>query len=159
MRSLEAGRVHTAVMTHSVSDLAEAIARGENVEALDREGRTPLFYAVRDGDTAIVGELVKHGAKVNARDKNAETPLHFAARAHQPGVAELLLKNGADVHAQDVHGNSPLFVAVFNSRGRGEIIALLQLHGADKTIKNRHGVSSEELARRIANYDVKSLLK
>ena len=159
MRSLEAGRVHTAVLKQSVSELAEAIASGENVDALDREGRTPLFYAVQKGDTAIVAELVQHGAKINARDKNAETPLHFAARAHQPGVAELLLKNGADVHAQDVHGNSPLFVAVFNSRGRGEIIVLLQLHGADKTIKNKHGVSPEELARRIANYDVKSLLK
>ena len=41
-------------MRHSLSEVTQAIAQGEDVDALDREGRTSLFYAAMDGDIAIV---------------------------------------------------------------------------------------------------------
>jgi hypothetical protein len=43
---------------------------------------------------------------------------------------------------------------VFNSRGRGELIALLRQRGADASSTNKFGVSPVSLARTIANYDV-----
>ena len=73
-------------MKHSLSEVIQAIAQGEDVDALDREGRTSLFYAAMDGDIAIVAELIRHGANVNAQDKHLETPLHFAAREYRPEV-------------------------------------------------------------------------
>jgi ankyrin repeat protein len=78
MRKKDADSVHAAVMRRSLPELTRAIARGGQVDALDRAGRTPLFYAVQEGDMAIVAELVRLGANVNARDKSFETPLHFA---------------------------------------------------------------------------------
>ena len=80
MSNLDVDSVHRAVMRHSLLEVIEAIARGGHLEALDRAGRTPLFYAVKDGEVAIASELIRHGADVNARDKVLETPLHFAAR-------------------------------------------------------------------------------
>jgi ankyrin repeat protein len=53
----------------------------------------------------------------------------------------------------------PLSHAVFESRGRGEMIRLLLSFGADKALKNKHGVSPENLARTIANYDVSIFLR
>jgi ankyrin repeat protein len=150
--------VHKAVMRHSRPEVAQAIARGGDVDALDREGRTPLFYAAKDGDSAVAMELIRQGANVNAQDKGLETPLHFAARAYQPEVAELLLKNGANVDAQDIHGNTPLSRAVFDSTGRGQVIKLLLSSGANKDLKNKHGISPEDLAKSIGNYDVSKLL-
>lgn len=117
-----------------------------------------MFYAAKDGDSAIAAELIRHGANVNAQDKGLETPLHFAARAYQPEVAELLLKNGAKVDAQDVHGNTPLSRSVFDSKGRGEMIKLLLSSGANKAMKNKHSVSPEDLAKSIGNYDVSKFL-
>ena len=61
---------------------------------------------------------------------------------------------GQTVDPEDEHGNTPLCRAVFESRGRGEIIRLFRDHGADETHRNKHGVSPIELACRIANFDV-----
>ena len=70
----------------------------------------------------------------------------------------LLLANYADVDAQDKQGNIPLFRTAFESRGRGEAIRLHLAAGADRKTKNKYGVSPEELANTIANYDVKQFL-
>jgi ankyrin repeat protein len=154
MSSPDVGPVHKAVMKHSLPEVTQAIAQGRDVNAVDREGRTPLFYAAKDGDSAIAAELIRHGANINAQDKSLETPLHFAARAYRAEVAELLLKNGASVDAQDAHGNTPLARAVFDSKGRGQMIKLLLSSGANRALKNKHGVSPEDLAKSIGNYDV-----
>jgi len=145
-------------MLHSVEKLIEAIAQGADVDALDREGRTALFYAARDGDLEVAEELIRHGANVNARDKNESTPLHFAANSYRTGVADVLIKHGAKIDAQDVHGNPPLFRAVFASRGRGDMTKLLLSAGANRTLKNKSGVSPEDLANTIANYNVRQFL-
>ncbi len=146
-------------MRRSLPELTHAIAQQENVDALDREGRTPLFYAAKDGEAAIVAVLVHHGANVNAQDRNLETPLHFAARAYQPEIVECLLTSGAAVDAHDVHGNTPLSHAVFDSKGRGRVIELLVSSGANKALKNKRGVSPEDLAKSLANYDVPPFLE
>jgi ankyrin repeat protein len=122
---------------------------------IDRLGRTALHYAACDGDLAKVQALLTAGAKADLPDGNGWTPLHFAAQAHSVPISEALLAAGASVDPRDSHGNTPLSKAVFNSRGRGELIALLRRHGADPNIANAHGVSPIALARTIANYDIK----
>ena len=159
MRSPDSASIHTAVMRHSLPEVIEAISSGENVDALDREGRSPLFYAAKDGDLSIVSELIRRGARVNAQDTNLETPLHFAAREFRLNVAKQLIENGANVNAQDAHGNTALSRAVFESRGRGEMIALLLSAGADKALKNKHGVSPFDLAKSIGNYEIATFLR
>lgn len=145
-------------MRHSLTQFMQAVEQGGNVNDLDREGRTPLFYAAKDGDAAIVAELLKHGANVNLQDNGQKTALHFAANSYQRESAELLLRNGANVDAKDANGNTPLSDAVFDSRGRGEVIKALLSAGADKTVKNNHGVSPEDLAKSVGNYDVSAFL-
>lgn len=136
----------------------QAIADG-NVNVLDRAKRSPLFYIVMHGELELAAELIDQGADPNIRDVNGEAPLHFAAREFRPEEAKLLLAHGAVVDLQDGHGNTPLSRAVYDSRGRGEMIALLLEAGADKKLKNRHGVSPEELANTIANHNVSQFLR
>ncbi len=151
--------VHKSVMIGSLAQLTHAIAEGEDVDGLDREGRTPLFYAAGDGAVEIASALIQHGAACNPRDRNLETPLHFAAREFRIATATLLLQYGATVDAQDFYGNTPLSHAVFASRGRGEMIELLLSAGADRELKNTHGVSPLDLAHTIANYDVRQFFQ
>lgn len=103
--------------------------------------------------------LLREGADVNARDSKGEVALHFAAREHHPGIVRALLDAGATVDSQDNEGNTPLGNAVYESRGRGDVIQLLVARGAAKDLKNNHGVSPIELAKMIANYDVKQFLR
>lgn len=81
--------------------------------------------------------------------------MHAAVQAWSPSTCVILLNAGAPVDCQDAHGNTPLGKAVFESRGRGEIIKLLRARGVDPMLKNRHGVSPLKLARTIANFDVR----
>jgi ankyrin repeat protein len=122
---------------------------------VDRAGRTLLHYAAADGSAERVRELLAAGAAAGALDDDRWTPLHFAAQAQAADVVRLLLDAGADPDPVDVHGNTPLNVATFNSRGRGNVIALLRGAGADPFRSNAHGVSPVQLARTIANYDVR----
>ncbi|HEV2679147.1 MAG TPA: ankyrin repeat domain-containing protein [Rhodanobacter sp.] len=146
-------------MSRNLIEVTSAIKQGGEVDALDQEGRTPLFYAAQNGDNAIAVELIEHGANLNAQDKNLETPLHFAARAYQFELAELLLKKGAHVDTTDDQGNTPLSRAVYDSKGRDQVIKLLLSFGANKALSNKHGVSPETLAQTIGNYDISPFLK
>jgi len=117
-------------------------------------GRTELHYAANEGDFAKVEALIAAGGSVTLADDNGWTPLHFAAQANSLPIAKVLLAAGAPVDPQDSHGNTPLFRAVFSSRGDGDLIILLRLHGADPYRGNAHGQSPVGLARLIANHPV-----
>jgi ankyrin repeat protein len=62
--------------------------------------------------------------------------------------------SGARVDPVNRHGNTPLWDAVFNSKGRGELIELLRAAGADPRYANAAGQTPLSLARLIANYEV-----
>ena len=94
------------------------------------------------------------GEDPNAGDRSGMTPLHFAAQAGGVKSARVLLSHGAMVDAVNSHGNTALFVAVFNSKGSGDLIGLLRLHGADPTMPNQSGQTPVGLSRLIDNYDV-----
>jgi ankyrin repeat protein len=146
-------------MMGDLAGVRKAIRHGDDIDDLDRDGRTPLFISVKAGRLDISSELINAGANVNAHDNNLDTPLHFAAREYQRASAKLLLEHGAHVDARDAHGNTALSTAVFDSKGRGEVVALLLAYSADKHLKNKHGISPYELAHSIANYDVSKVLK
>ncbi|XP_020892080.1 uncharacterized protein LOC110231398 [Exaiptasia diaphana] len=49
--------------------------KGANVNALDSEGETPLFSAVRNADVKLVELLLQHGASVNIKNDSQLTPI------------------------------------------------------------------------------------
>lgn len=57
------------------------------------------------------------------------------------------------------YGNTPLWVAVMNSRGRGEVIRLLLEAEAVADIPNKSGISTRSLAETISNYDNKQFFE
>ncbi|MGW3447333.1 ankyrin repeat domain-containing protein [Streptomyces sp. NPDC001076] len=125
-----------------------------NHDVRDRQGRTPLHAAALRGDLTEVERLIGVGADPSAADSNGFTPLHLAAQEGHAGAAEALLNAGAEVDRRNRFGNTALFVAVFNSRGRGDVISLLRERGADPMAENASGQTPLGLARLIANFDV-----
>lgn len=119
----------------------------------DRGGRCPLHYAALENDVQKVDALLAAGADPNARDLEGFTALHFAAQQWSVEAAQILLDRGADVDPVNKYGNSPLWTAVFNSKGRGELIELLRRKGANPLKANKAGKTPRDLARLIGNTD------
>lgn len=151
--------IFNAVLARDLDALEELLKAGEDVNGRDRDGRTPLIHAAIDKDLDLAMFLLDRKADVNVADSRGWTALHFAAQEFDDKIASTLLKHGAKVDAQDEDGNTPLNNAVFNSRGRGEVIKLLLAYEANKNLKNKHGVSPLDLANEIANFDVAKFLR
>lgn len=120
----------------------------------DRTGRSDLHYAALENNIEKVHLLLESGADPNEADHEGFTPLHFAAQQHSVASAQLLLEQGATVDPINCYGNTPLWAAVFNSKGRGELIQLLRSHGANVSHANAAGVTPVGLARTIGNYNI-----
>jgi len=121
---------------------------------MDPAGRSPLHYAALTNDAAEVTRLIAEGETPDSSDSHGLTPLHLASQEHALSAAAALLNLGATVDPINSFGNTPLFVAVFNSRGRPEMIDLLRSRGADPLRSNGTGQTPMGLARLIGNYDV-----
>lgn len=121
---------------------------------MDLAGRSPLHYAALVDDAADVVRLIAAGEPPDSSDRQGFTPLHLASQEHALAAAAALLDAGAIVDPVNSYGNTPLFVAVFNSRGRPEMIELLRSRGADPLHANSSGQTPVGLARLIGNHDV-----
>jgi len=144
-----------AILRNDAGEVERLLRAGISPEEKDREGRTAIINAAIDANEEIVKALIAAGADLNAQDRNGYTALHFAGQRYRPEIAGLLLKHGAEVDRRDAYGNTPLWRAVFESKGRGDLIRLLLEHGADRNLANDSGVSPVQLADTIANYDTK----
>jgi ankyrin repeat protein len=120
----------------------------------DRVSRLLLHYAALANQERVIEERLVCGDDLDAGDRQGFTPLHLAAQQGAVEAARILLDHGAEVDRVNVFGNSALFIAVFNSPGRGDMIALLRERGADPRLANKSGQTPVGLARLIANYDV-----
>jgi uncharacterized protein len=127
----------------------------------DGEGRTLLMEAVLEKRLDLVRILLEHGADPAPSDREGSTALHFAAQAHLPEIVQLLLDKGAPVDALDHLGQTPLFRALSTFRGEAEGAAIwtLLLADADRTVKNKHGVSPEDLSHGRSNYDLEQFFR
>jgi hypothetical protein len=108
--------------------LARAIRRGEDVNAADDLGHTPLLRAAMSGQTACVEMLLRAGADPNVRDHMGATPLQWAAAGGDAAMCRALLKAGADPSARGARDQTPLDWA--RERGDPEILAVFGLTGA-----------------------------
>lgn len=121
---------------------------------MDPAGRSPLHYAALKDDAREVTRLIADGEAPDSSDSQGFTPLHLAAQEHALDAAAALVDLGASVDQTNCFGNTPLFVAVFNSRGRPEMINLLRSRGADPLHSNGSGQTPVGLAILIGNYGV-----
>ncbi|HEY6344293.1 MAG TPA: ankyrin repeat domain-containing protein [Bryobacteraceae bacterium] len=88
-------------------------------------GMTPLLFAVRDGNAAMMRLLLDRGADINSPSGNRTSPLLIALLNGQVGLATELLERGANPNAADAYGRAALFGAIdlrnFNHEKYGDL--------------------------------------
>ncbi|XP_024362307.1 signal recognition particle 43 kDa protein, chloroplastic-like [Physcomitrium patens] len=84
---------------------------GRDVNAIDENKRTALFFASGLGSEKCVKMLLEEGADVHWQDKDGFTALHIAAGYVHTSVVKALLAAGADPELEDEKGRSSLMLA------------------------------------------------
>ncbi len=96
--------------------IIKMIRDGANVNATDKDGSTPLHYAVEyPADSNLISSLIALGADINARNTTGATPIIITAYDKRSGIALMtLLLSGADVNTKGGidNGRLPLHMAI-----------------------------------------------
>jgi uncharacterized protein len=149
----------SAVNKGDIELVSRLLDSGIDVNIQEKHGRTPLMDAVINKNEELVKILVQRGANVNLQDARGLSALHFASQNYQLEIIRVLIINNVEIDIQDINGNTPLSDAVFNSKGKGEVISLLIENGANRDLVNKYGMSPLQLAKTISNYDVLQYIK
>jgi upstream activation factor subunit UAF30 len=130
----------------------------ELVSSKDKDGRTPLHYAVSNVRADVVEFLLASKAEVNAQCNRGFTPLHMAAANGARAAAEILLANGANVNAKGIFARTPLHLAA--ELGKKDVAELLVAHRADVNAVDTHeGATPLSAAESTKNAEMVDLLR
>jgi len=125
-------RLFLAASEGDVETVKSLIDAGENVNARDEEGETPLMYAAVRAQTQVVPLLLRKGAQIDAVSVNGETALDRAASAGCTAVVRMLIEKGANKEI-----GVPLIDAL--SKGHLDIVGLLVANGANVNAEDTAG--------------------
>nr|XP_028557988.1 inversin isoform X1 [Podarcis muralis] len=98
---------------HTVKCILDAAPTESLLNWQDYEGRTPLHFAVADGNVAVADLLTSYeGCNVTSYDNLFRTPLHWAALLGHAQIVHLLLeRNKFGTIPSDSQGATPLHYA------------------------------------------------
>ncbi len=110
----------------------------------DALGRTPLWWAARDGDAERVQVLAATRSEIDRADVDGETPLHAATRAGSVTVVRELLDRGANPDRAAQYGVTPLMLAV--ASGRMDVAIVLLQAGVNPNSRDMFGTTALHVA-------------
>ena len=125
------------------------LSEGAAVDALDEDGKTPIFVAIETQKLGVLQLLLSKGASRTHAGPRGSTPLHIAAAVQDNGEAMTILLGRditkTDLGVTDGQGYTALHTAA-QCGNLGALNTLLQV-GADTTIKDPKGRTPLDLAR------------
>jgi ankyrin repeat protein len=113
------------------------ISNGANVNCINSQGQSPVFFAVDRGHDKSLELLCQNGANLNLQDtvyKKHWSPIFYAISNSDYRCVELLIRYGADLNLVDAEKLTPVFHAMQDS----QLLQLLVGQGADLEFCNAY---------------------
>jgi ankyrin repeat protein len=137
--------------------VAELIARGAHVDAVDEDGWTPLLWAAAHGNEGAVEALLDAGADRQAvTRRESQGPLILAAKWNRVEVVQTLLNRGLPRNQRDSIGWNALMWA--SLQGRTDVAKALLDAGAGIETVDSDGNTPLILAARRGHLETVQLL-
>eukprot|EP00977_Amphora_coffeiformis_P018009 scaffold6074_cov167-Amphora_coffeaeformis.AAC.2 len=121
--------LHIAIRTGQFAVLKALVEYGADVNLKDKDGMTPLGFALRYTQREVVSLFIDHERESSAYEVSSQFDLVT--------LTKFLLDNGADVECCDKTGATPIFPACY--KGSAAAVRLLIAHGANVNHKQFDG--------------------
>lgn len=161
--------------SNNMNTIASALECGENASTPDKNGCTPLMFALDSScgvsgtpvhgpgsgafakTTEIVDLLMNNGAVADSVDKSGESALIKAAKYNVKDVYESFVAAEANFNLQDANGYTALMYAVEN--GNIDNVVDILAANADRTLKNKRGQTAYGIAQQWKRTEIADLVK
>jgi ankyrin repeat protein len=153
----------------SVREVLDNLQKTDSVKTdvnwQDKQGKTPLFYAVEYGHLKLVQLFLDRGADVMVENNNGWTVLHTAVQTDSLECVQLILNHPRVtsqrqqlIAAKDKSERAALHIAAFKSK-EGEMVHYLLKNGADPHAKDASGNTGVKLAEKTGRRKSRELLE
>uniref|UniRef100_A0A8C2ZA04 Euchromatic histone-lysine N-methyltransferase 2 n=1 Tax=Cyclopterus lumpus TaxID=8103 RepID=A0A8C2ZA04_CYCLU len=133
------------------------VQAGAQVDAQDKDLRTPLLEAIINNHIEVAHYLIQNGATVYHVEEDGYTGLHHAAKLGNLEIVNMLLETGqVDVNAQDNGGWTPIIWSAEHKHV--DVIKVLLNRGADVTISDKELNVCLHWAAYAGNVDIAELV-
>lgn len=136
-RAAAASDLGIAASAGDTNRIKVLVAGGQNLNAPDAEGYTPLMWAALNGQVPAVATLIHLGAGLDMQDKEGYSALMWATQNKYEVVVRQLLNAGASVNLRDRHGYTALHWSAQD--GQLAIARTLLGKGADSNAQDNEG--------------------
>ncbi|XP_065343629.1 serine/threonine-protein phosphatase 6 regulatory ankyrin repeat subunit B-like [Cloeon dipterum] len=127
-----------------------------SINRQDKDGKTALHYAAKEGNLGIVQQLLSQRADVQLKDHNGWTALHYAILTNNQDLVQKLLDNGADIESKTNRKETALHLTAYKNF-TGLTQKLIDC-GGDVNSKNDHGLTCVIFATVNRNRDLLEVL-
>lgn len=131
----------------------KSILLQNEIDFCDSYLRTPLIWSAVYNNSELLLWLIDNKANINHQDKNGYSALHFCAQEISIETAKILLENNIDIELSDFYGNTALWTAVFNAKGKNEIVELLLQKEANFNHKNKSERTPKQMAEIFGGFE------
>ncbi|CEJ80252.1 hypothetical protein VHEMI00448 [[Torrubiella] hemipterigena] len=147
-----------AVLSQDLVQVKGLLAQGTNVNGRDKDGNSPLNYAIQKNDLDIAKLLIYANADIEQTTKvTVLPPLFYALSLGYYEMAKLLITAGADANRARSNYQSTYFVDICRNDSVEKVRFLLE-NGADPNQSTTLGRVPLIYATRDDRYDISKLL-
>lgn len=144
--------IHVAAQVGDLAKVNAFLEDGNDINAGDDRGFTPLHYAIQGGHKEVAEFLIAKGADINGKDKWGYTPLYWAIWNEDKEIVRLLVAKGVYVNFTPENDYPPLHYAVWNKDI--DLAKLLVANGAKFDFKDQDGWTAFRYAVSQANREM-----